>query len=255
MHDTAYKIAKAFFDVYLEAGNHRILEVGSYDVGGDWSPGKIRDLAPEGSRYIGVDIEAGPNVDLVVEPGGKLPFDDGTFDAVIASSVFEHDPAFWLTFLELCRVTRPGGHIYINAPSNGMFHQFPVDNWRFYPDAGLALVSWAKRSDVSLCLSESFIAERDNDIWNDFCAIFCRAEQEALPPPLRIADIVRCANVRRGGREGVERFRPETEDMLIIKATLANNGSKTLVQGSEAGLAEQLARLELLNEELQRELA
>ena len=28
---------------------------------------------------------------------------------------------------------------YLNAPSNGEFHRYPVDCWRFYPDAGGAL--------------------------------------------------------------------------------------------------------------------
>ena len=91
---------------------------------------------------------------------------------IIASSVFEHDPAFWWTFVEMCRLAKPGGYVYVSAPSNGTFHQFPLDHWRFYPDCGLALQEWARREGQNVELVESFLAERDGDIWNDFCFLF-----------------------------------------------------------------------------------
>jgi SAM-dependent methyltransferase len=70
----------------------------------------------------------------------KLPFADGSVDVVLSSSCFEHSEFFWLLFLEILRVLRPEGLFYLNAPSNGPFHRYPVDCWRFYPDSGNALV-------------------------------------------------------------------------------------------------------------------
>lgn len=77
--------------------------------------------------YCGVDLAPGKGVDLVVSPGSPLPLADACADAVLASSVFEHDPAFWDSFREMCRITRPGGFIYVNAPSNGHVHRYPRD--------------------------------------------------------------------------------------------------------------------------------
>jgi ubiquinone/menaquinone biosynthesis C-methylase UbiE len=83
-------------------------------------------------------------VDLVIENTSDLPFTDESFDYVVASSVFEHDPIFWKTFAEMIRVLKPGGCVYINSPSNGMIHRYPIDVYRFYPDAGKALEKWGK---------------------------------------------------------------------------------------------------------------
>lgn len=196
-----------------------VLEVGSYDVGGFHSPGTIRDHAPPGIHYIGSDIAAGPNVDVVVAVSEDFPFQDASFDAVIASSVFEHDIAFWATFLEMVRVTKPGGLIYINAPSNGSFHQFPVDNWRFYPDAGLALEKWSKRNKRPVRLVESFITERKLDIWNDFCAVFACGPDEPRRHNGFIADQMACTNIRKFVHDHIEKHRGETEDMILGNAT------------------------------------
>jgi len=42
-------------------------------------------------------------------------------------ATFEHDVMFWESFLELVRVLRPGGLLYLNAPSNTAFHRYPLD--------------------------------------------------------------------------------------------------------------------------------
>jgi hypothetical protein len=36
-------------------------------------------------------------------------------------------------------VLRPGGLLYVNAPSGGEYHAWPVDCYRFYDDAWGAL--------------------------------------------------------------------------------------------------------------------
>src|SRR5579871_1928949 len=138
--------------------------------------GTLRDFARSGWTYIGVDLEPGKGVDQLLKEGEPLPFEAGYFDAVISSSALEHDPFFWQTFLELVRVLRPGGVLYLNVPSNGDFHRHKKDCWRFYPDAGGALTKWASASGLNIILLESFIAERAADIWNDFVAIFWKPD-------------------------------------------------------------------------------
>lgn len=55
-----------------------------------------------------------------------------------------------MTFLEYARVIKPGGMIYINAPSNGDYHRYPDDNWRFYPDCGRVLKNGLRRMVMPL---------------------------------------------------------------------------------------------------------
>ncbi len=128
MHDTAYEIGRQFFETYFGQQTCLILEVGSQNVNGT-----LRDCAPPGSTYVGVDMTAGEGVDIVLTDPHVLPFAEEYFDATLASSCLEHDQMFWVTFLEMLRVTRTGGYLYLNTPSNGAYHSYPYDNWRFYP--------------------------------------------------------------------------------------------------------------------------
>ena len=177
MHDSAFRIGELVMQTYCDLPKARILEIGSMDVNGS-----LREAAAPTTEYVGVDLEEGPSVDVVIKPGQKLPFEDSSFDLIMASSAFEHDPRFWDTFVEMCRVTRPGGHIYVNAPSNGGVHRYPLDCWRFYPDAGLALSEYAKDHQIKIDLVESFVGKRYPDSWdgwNDFVAIFRRGPSKS----------------------------------------------------------------------------
>jgi hypothetical protein len=213
MHKTAFEIGGLAIDIYAGGPNARILDLGAYDVNGS-----LRDHARPGMDYIGADIEAGPGVDVVVKPGKRLPFDDESFDLVVASSVFEHDSAFWDTFAELVRVVRKGGHIYINVPSNGGFHRYPEDHWRFYPDSGLALERWAKKCKRPVKLIESFISEQHDANWNDFCAIFARMPAEKPFASDFVYMRVPSYNIHTWQSSEVIRARGETQDMLLIAA-------------------------------------
>ena len=174
MHKSARVAGEKFFSRYATRESASILEIGSNNVNGT-----LKDFQPNGSTWIGADIEAGPGVDLVIEVSSKLPFQDYCFDYVVASSVFEHDPTFWLTFSEMVRVTKKDGCIYINAPSNGMIHRFPIDVYRFYPDAGKALEKWGQLIRQELRLVESFIGKNNVEQWNDFCAVFSLGERQS----------------------------------------------------------------------------
>ena len=101
MHDTAHAIGRLFFETYFPGRAIAVLDIGSQSVNGS-----LRDCAPAGSSYTGVDLGAGPGVDVVLDKPPHLPFFDQSFDAVVSSSAFEHDPAFWLTFTEMLRVTK-----------------------------------------------------------------------------------------------------------------------------------------------------
>lgn len=197
---------------YCNLETARILEVGSYDVNGT-----LRDFALGSTDYVGIDMEQGPGVDLVIKAGDRYPFEDGHFDLVMASSVFEHDPVFWLTFVEMCRVTKPGGYLYINAPSNGLYHRYPLDHWRFYPDAGRALASWATTQQQAVQLIESFVIDHDGEIFNDFVGVFLKEPSSNKLPDFLINEKISCSNVTTYKSDEVSNFRECPQDMRIIE--------------------------------------
>jgi SAM-dependent methyltransferase len=201
MHDTARTFGEAFFQTYIGERSARILDIGAFDVNGT-----LRDCAPPRCRYVGVDVAAGPGVDIVVEEGSAYPFPDHDFDAVVSTSALEHDRFFWVTFIEMARVVMPGGYIYVNAPSEGMYHAYPTDNWRFFPDAGLALGAWAERQNVIAELVESFVARKGADGWTDCVMVFRKGPTTAPLPPRRIVDrfLASASNVRRNDGQRIE---------------------------------------------------
>lgn len=219
MHDTALACAQAFFDTYVAGGDRpRVLDIGALDVNGS-----LRTVCPSGADYVGVDFSAGPGVDVVLQDPYRLPFADADADVIVSSSCFEHSQMFWVLFLELLRVLRPHGLLYINAPSNGAFHRYPVDCWRFYPDAGGALVTWAQRCGQRPLLLESFVSAQSSVNpwgWNDFVAVFVKDETQAGRHPRRILDAK--TDVFNGvvsGREGFLRFFNQSEDMRKLRAS------------------------------------
>lgn len=168
MHKTAEQNAKRFFETYVNDGSN-ILEIGS-----NLSTFNIRSLSPKDSKYIGVDLIQGRGVDIVLTDPYQLPFEDDSFDFVISSSCFEHSEFFWLTYIEIMRVLKPSGLFYLNAPSNGDFHRFPVDCWRFFPDSGSALSNWGKRNGYDNEVLEQYTSNKDKDIWCDYVSIFIK---------------------------------------------------------------------------------
>lgn len=165
-------LGKKFFKKYLgNINNPAILDIGSLDVNGS-----LRTVAPKDCDYIGLDTSLGRGVDVVTSDPHHYEFLDNKFDAIVSTSCFEHDTMFWLTFLEMLRVIKYGGYIYINVPSNGGYHAYPVDCWRFYPDSGKALESWGRKNGFPVNLCESFTAYELNDTWNDYVMVFQKGE-------------------------------------------------------------------------------
>lgn len=167
MHDSAYKHAESFCNKYCtDIESKNVLDVGSCDVNGTMKP-----IFSKAKKYTGIDQCAGRNVD-VVGSSHDMPFEDETYDIVISSSCFEHDDMFWVTFLEMCRILRREGLIFIQAPSNGPYHAHPVDNWRFYKDSWKALTKWAGKNGYNLELLEGFVDKNTDGMWYDSVGIY-----------------------------------------------------------------------------------
>lgn len=217
MHPTAMSNCQSFFDAYASSFTSepkvKIVEIGSQDVNGS-----LRSTAPPQFDYVGVDFVAGKGVDVILTDPYVLPFENGSVDIVLSSSCFEHSEMFWLSYLEIMRVLKPGGLFYLNVPSNGDFHRWPVDCWRFYPDSGRALVTWAKRNQMNAALLESYTSAQVGDIWNDFVAVFARDEKFVSKFPNRILNTK--TDVSNGvlyGRDDFVNPTPMSEDKKKLK--------------------------------------
>lgn len=173
MHKSAFLAAMRFCETYLREPVSTVVEIGSQIVEEQLS---LRLVFSPLDSYIGMDFVPGEGVDVVAEDPYALPFQDGIADVVVTSSCFEHAEFFWLSFIEICRIAKEDSLIYINAPSNGLFHRYPVDCWRFYPDSGMALQKWARRNGYDVTLLESFTLHQDEDVWNDFVAVFAKGK-------------------------------------------------------------------------------
>jgi SAM-dependent methyltransferase len=185
MHKSAYKSCVDFHKTYSDyfPQDCHVVEIGSQNVNGS-----LRPIFSQ-NRYTGVDFAQGNGVDIVLTDPYKFPIPDESVDVVVSSSCFEHSEMFWITFLEAMRILKPTGLFYMNAPANwGAYHLYPVDCWRFLPDSGNALVSWAKRNGINAMLLESYLTHPDEDVWVDFIAVFLKEASHNQIYPFRILD-------------------------------------------------------------------
>ncbi|MDZ4852571.1 MAG: class I SAM-dependent methyltransferase [Pirellulaceae bacterium] len=174
MHRTSLLKVQSFVSTYLrdsQSKRLRILDVGSKSYEGHASYRSLFDGL--NVEYVGLDLEPGHGVDFVPQKTFVWPeLSSDSFDICLCGQVFEHNPMFWITFAEIARVLKPNGLTMVIAPGRGAVHRYPVDCWRFYPDAWHALCAY-----TGLSLVESFFEDRGNRrrepslMWCDSCVI------------------------------------------------------------------------------------
>jgi SAM-dependent methyltransferase len=185
MHESAMSNAKRFFEAYTPAltdtKNVTVVDIGAQDVNGS-----LREVCPSNFNYIGLDFQDAKGVDIVLDDPYIFPLENESADIVVSSSCLEHSEMFWLAYLEMMRILKPGGLLYLNVPSSGDFHRYPVDCWRFYPDAGAALVTWGKRNGLNNLLLESYT--HLGGYYYDFVGVFLKDHSHVNSYPNRILD-------------------------------------------------------------------
>jgi SAM-dependent methyltransferase len=211
MHSTAMEYGEIFFKTYCDPKKiQHIVDIGSQDVNGS-----LRSVAPNNCKYTGIDFVEGKGVDVILTDPYSLPLEDESVDFVVSSSVLEHSEFFWLLFNEMLRILKPNGILYINAPSNGYFHRYPVHCWRFYPDSGKALEKWGKRSGYPTVLLESFIGKQNGGIWNDSINIFLKNDSFIEDHPNRMLNqITNFTNGQTQENADLINFEKRQEDQL-----------------------------------------
>lgn len=122
MHEGAYRFVEWTL-ARLERHFEAVVELGARTVAGDWPySGPVRPLFG-GGVYRGVDIAAGPNVDVVAnaadwEPGAGDPW-PYLFDAAVCCETLEHTPEAEAICANAHRLLEPGGVFIVTAAGEG----------------------------------------------------------------------------------------------------------------------------------------
>ncbi len=127
---TVYEFFMKYVDVEEFKGK-RILEVGSRYVNGSVRQLIERFCKPK--EYVGIDIESGKFVDLLLPAERLLEyFGPEHFDVVISTELLEHAQNWRLVINNIKMVLKRGGYTYITTRSKGMpYHGYPHDFWRY----------------------------------------------------------------------------------------------------------------------------
>jgi SAM-dependent methyltransferase len=142
MNKNSLQMMKDFKEKYVTGTNLKVLDIGSRVAKRQSWLGTYRKFFLE-HEYLGVDMEEGENVDLVVNEAYVLPFEDDHFDVVISGQTMEHMEQPWTWIKEVARVLKPGGLACIIAPALVHLHRYPIDCYRYYPDGMRGLAKWA----------------------------------------------------------------------------------------------------------------
>lgn len=174
------------------------------EVGSRARSGLIRrDFVPSGWPYKGLDVMAGPNVDIVGDAHELSSiFPKEHFDAVMAFSVLEHLLMPWKFVVELNRILNIGAVGIFTTHQCWPLHDEPWDFWRFSDRAWDALLN--KETGFEILEAKMgepafVVAQRCHAITNfgtqqgGFLAsnvLFRKTSDTALVWPVRLQDVL-----------------------------------------------------------------
>jgi SAM-dependent methyltransferase len=92
--------------------NKRVLDVGSGDINGN------NRFLFENCEYDGNDVIEANNV-TIVSKTKDLPFEDNTFDTIISTECFEHDPEYKESFIKIYNMLKPDGLFFFTCAGFG----------------------------------------------------------------------------------------------------------------------------------------
>ena len=92
--------------------NKRVLDVGSGDINGN------NRFLFENCEYDGNDVIEATNV-TIISKTKDLPYLDNTFDTIISTECFEHDPEYKESFIKIYNMLKPDGLFCFSCASTG----------------------------------------------------------------------------------------------------------------------------------------
>lgn len=125
--DACHVLFAEFVRRSQQLNNPRILELGARA-----RSGITRTSLFQNAKYVGFDVVAGVNVDVVGDAHAlSSHFRPAEFDAIFSISVFEHLAMPWKVVLECNKVLKVGGLVYVQTHPTWPAHDRPWDFWRF----------------------------------------------------------------------------------------------------------------------------
>ena len=122
-----------------------VVEIGSRKSPGDAYASRL----PAGSRYVGFDIKAGPNVDVVGDAHQiSRHFSSASVDAAFSLSTIEHLAMPWKAVIDLNVVLKPGGIAFLATHQTWPLHEAPWDFWRLSKYAWRVLLNQATGFEI-----------------------------------------------------------------------------------------------------------
>jgi SAM-dependent methyltransferase len=92
--------------------NKCVLDVGSGDINGN------NRFLFENCEYNGNDVIQAKNV-TIVSKTKDLPFTDNSFDTIVSTECFEHDPEYKESFIKIYNMLKPDGLFFFTCASTG----------------------------------------------------------------------------------------------------------------------------------------
>lgn len=121
---STFYLYRSLFRLLPGYGGGRMLDVGC-------GPKPYQTWFGEVSEYVGLDVEPGPKVDVVVAPDEPWPLNQEYFDTVLSTQVIEHANDLEFTLGQMSSVLRTGGIIILSFPFLYNVHGAPHDYRRF----------------------------------------------------------------------------------------------------------------------------
>lgn len=134
----AKTVSHAQWKEFLVAnGNHagkRILEIGSREVTGK----STLRASLSNATYVGFDYYPGNNVDVVGDAHKLSSYFDKSerFDIIFSSACFEHFAMPWLVAVEIAKLLKVNGLVFIETHFSFSSHERP---WHFFQFSDMAL--------------------------------------------------------------------------------------------------------------------
>lgn len=131
-----------------ELDTPRVLELGTKQS----VPGRStmhRDWVPHASEFLGTDLDAGVDVDIVADAHRlSQVVGEERFDVILSCSTFEHLKYPTLAALEIMKSLAVGGQLYVQTHQSFPLHGYPSDYFRFSQEALASLFGTTMGFDV-----------------------------------------------------------------------------------------------------------
>jgi SAM-dependent methyltransferase len=139
MHNQARHFTLFVKELFPEFFNQqlKILDVGSGDINGN-----NRFLFCSEIEYHGNDVCAAKNV-TIVSKTKDLPFKEETFDVIVSTECFEHDPEYEQSFQKIVKMLKPSGLFFFTCASTGRAEHGTM---RSHPNCSFGTIS--KQADM-----------------------------------------------------------------------------------------------------------